>query len=191
MTDHATLRDLLARVKAATEWRAVPGWPYEASDNGLLRQARTHRVIRPTVNQAGYEHCTFVLLSARKDMKAHRAVALAWLGQCPDGMQVNHIDGNKRNNSPANLEYVTPSENMRHASRLGLTATGLRNGTNTRPELRRRGTQMSASKLTEADVLTIRSDRAAGISLGILAARFGVSKTLIKDIGKRRAWTHI
>lgn len=61
----------------------------------------------------------------------HRLVARLFLGEPPDKMrtQINHKDGNKKNNyvgtaqcgySDGNLEWVSRSENMCHASRAGL-----------------------------------------------------------------------
>jgi hypothetical protein len=49
----------------------------------------------------------------------HRMVAAAFIGPS-EGKEVNHKDGDKRNNHYSNLEYVSRSENMRHANRMGL-----------------------------------------------------------------------
>lgn len=58
----------------------------------------------------------------------HRLVALTFIPN-PDGLpEVNHRDGDKRNNAVANLEWMTHADNGRHASHLGLLATGDRHG---------------------------------------------------------------
>lgn len=50
---------------------------------------------------------------------AHRMVAEAWLGPCPKGQLVRHLDGNAGNNRVVNLAYGTHAENMQDAIRHG------------------------------------------------------------------------
>lgn len=45
----------------------------------------------------------------------HELIAAAWIGPRPDGNEIDHIDGNTKNNKPSNLEYVTPLENKYRA----------------------------------------------------------------------------
>lgn len=44
----------------------------------------------------------------------HRMVAECWLGPCPEGKQVDHINRNPHNNHHSNLRYVTHSEQMKN-----------------------------------------------------------------------------
>lgn len=70
-------------------------------------------------NSSGY----FVIkLSGRNGghISLHRMVAEVWCDKPEGASQVNHIDGNKGNNSAENLEWVTPSENVQKALEMGL-----------------------------------------------------------------------
>ena len=51
----------------------------------------------------------------------HKLIAEAFLPNPDHKSQINHIDGDKNNYSVENLEWVTPSENMVHAYKTGLT----------------------------------------------------------------------
>jgi hypothetical protein len=106
-------------------------------------------------------------------------VAIAFLPNPDSKPQVNHKDGDKRNNCVSNLEWVSQSENILHAFSTGLMT----------PQI---GEQQAQHKLTEADVLTIRAEYAEReISYRGLAKRFGVSATLIRYVIIRKNWKHI
>ena len=108
----------------------------------------------------------------RKIILVHRLVAEAFILNPNRLPEVNHIDGNKQNNSVDNLEWCTRSQNTSHAFK-----TGLRNYN---------GCKNPHSKLTQSDVETIRRIYVRGKhcennSYG-LAKRYNVSPKTIQNV---------
>jgi hypothetical protein len=95
------------------EWRCVVEWEgeYEVSSIGRVRHVhKRQRPLRFGKSNSGY----FGVTLSRQRVHVHQLVARAFIGECPKGHQVNHIDGDKLNNLASNLEYLTPQENVRH-----------------------------------------------------------------------------
>jgi hypothetical protein len=126
----------------------------------------------------GYERIKLCRDYVMYPKKIHRLVADAFLGPIPEKFTVNHIDGVKHNNSVENLEIVTRGENLSHAFRVIKTKSS-------------KGERNPKSKLTEKDVLQIRSELASGCPPKVLEQEFGVSKHTISNIKVRKTWTHI
>lgn len=104
-------------------WRPVPGFgdKYQVSNTGAVRNSVTGKVLTPIRKYDGY---LVVNLSDRKRVRQvmiHRLVAEAFIPNPESLGVVNHIDGNKANPAVENLEWVTLSENSKHAYRIGLS----------------------------------------------------------------------
>lgn len=114
------------------KWRVIPGFSnYNVSNFGRVKRVwnRTHTRKKNGFLKYGrrgnkkarfYFQVTLHQNGIVKQMAIHQLVAAAFIGSCPIGYQVNHKDGDKLNNIVSNLEYVTPSQNITHAIKLGL-----------------------------------------------------------------------
>lgn len=93
--------------------------------------------------------------------------------------QTNHKDGNKFNNKLENLEWISASENMKHAFKNGL-------------EKPKYGSENGNSKLKEEQVIKIRSEYASGKKSKLeLSKIYGVSDVQIGNIVECLQWKHI
>lgn len=68
------------------------------------------------LNPSGYKRVKM----NNKNIQVHSLIAELFYGKRPENLVVNHIDGDKLNNHPNNLEYVTIAENIRHSIDMGL-----------------------------------------------------------------------
>ena len=105
-------------------WKEIEGTngEYKVSDDGKVMTTKTGRILKPNINYRGYEKVCLFKADRKKRVYVHRLVAMTFIPNPEDKPQVNHIDGDKRNNKVSNLEWVTNEENMKHSVEMGLRA---------------------------------------------------------------------
>ena len=92
-------------------------------------------------------------------IKIHRLVALHFIQQLSGKTHVNHVDGNKENNTQYNLEWVTPKENSKHAIINGLqgSRTKVSKETKNKAISEYKNTNISQVKLSDKYGVTLRT----------------------------------
>lgn len=85
--------------------------------NGIEQPAAMAR----TCKDGKYLRVSYTVNHKQKQVYVHRLVAMTFVPNPDDLPEVNHIDGNTRNNAASNLEWVTRQENANHAIRTGLS----------------------------------------------------------------------
>ena len=104
-------------------WMPVAEYPlYEVSSSGRVRNANTAHVLKHAPNSKGYL-CVLLYRGSKRNRRSflvHRLVAQAFLPNPANLPQVNHLNGQKRDNRVLNIEWCTQSQNMRHACAIGL-----------------------------------------------------------------------
>lgn len=119
-----------------------------------------------------------VTLRSNKAYLVHRLIALAYIPN-PDNLpQVNHIDGDMKNNNVDNLEWVSIGGNQLHAYETGL-------------KIKPKGLLNGRQELSEEDVLEIYNKALIGYTNKSLSNSYNVSTTQICRIKSKCAWSHI
>ncbi len=159
------------------EYRDVSGFEghYQVSSLGNVFSVKSGKVLSPADNGKGYLKVNLWRNGDCKQRYIHSLVAREFIGHCPDGCNVNHIDGNKSNNTYTNLEYVTFSDNSLHALDCGLNPS--------------RGETHNMAVLTRDDVDEIRQFLEDGLLQREVAEMYGVSASNIGKIKRGEIWT--
>jgi len=165
------------------EWRQIDGYSgaYEISDFGRVKRTSPGMssypdfLRRQNPNHKGYLCVHLVHGDVNKTRSVHKLVAEAFIGECPEGMFVHHIDSDKTNNNVSNLMYVTPSENLRYSFMSG--------------ERSHRGEKHPSNILTENDVHEIRKLLKDGdLTQKEIGKMYGVDRTTIGKIKNKNNW---
>ena len=177
------------------EWKDVVNFKglYQVSNLGRIKSYdKTHtgidkigrninrfypkRIMKQSLEKQGYLRLTLTDRNKKETRHSvHRLVSIAFTPNPLNLPEVDHLDGNKTNNTIINLKWVTSVENVKNAWAIGLCK-------------KRSGEKHSQSVLTDKDVLFIR---ASNISRKELSIKFSVGIKCIDKIINRKRWTHI
>ena len=166
-----------------TWWVPVHGFGcYEVSNTAVVRRADSGFRLKGDIDKHGYHRVVLYGGGLRKQFLVHRLVAVAFVGLQPTpAHQINHIDGNKSNNVPGNLEWVTCGENHSHAYRIGLRH-GNHGGL--------KGSRNGRAKITPDQVREIRT-LAGQMSQEKIGGLFGLSQSATSSIIRRQTWQDV
>lgn len=162
-------------------WKSIKGYEgvYDISSLGRVRSfygTTPPRILKPGIG-GQYPYVILCRYNKQINFMVHRLVTIAFIENPENKPEVNHKDGNKLNNKSSNLEWVTKSENARHAMRMGLRSyVGEKNG---------------KSKLTDITVRNIHRLIARGMTQREIAELYDVSTVTISDVYRGRTWSHV
>lgn len=151
---------------------------YLIDENGNIFDIKENKYRKPSVTKDGYLKVSFYIYGKYKRKLVHRLVLMTFNPvENMENLQVNHIDGNKKNNNISNLEWCTLEENMKHAWKNNLCK-------NSTPS----GNMSHHKKIDEDTAKKIREDLKNGISYSKIAKKYNISKSTVYQINKRITW---
>ena len=160
-------------------WKTIEYEPcYEVSDKGQVRNKGTKKCKNFRASHNGYLRVT--LYPSGKTYTVHRLVADAFCDRPVGTSCVNHMDGDKLNNTSKNLEWTTPKLNVRHAIDTKLMSLKDWSGVNN-----------PGSKLDKGLVFSMKFGVLSGIPNAKLASMLKVKEDTIRKIRIGSLWGHI
>ena len=170
-------------------WRDIPGFNnYQVSCFGNVRsylkkgnhknKGNAHpRLLRQARRGGGYPTVSLPDRDGKyRHRSVHSLVLLAFVGECPEGKEVAHLNGIPTDNRFSNLAYVTHKENEAHKVAHGTSPVGENNG---------------QSNLLGWQVAEIKFLSSKSVPQGKIAALFGISHKYVSAILNGKAWAHI
>ena len=180
------------------EWRPVVGFPaYAVSSFGRVKRVSptpryrvTGKALNSKPGKNGYIKYSLYRDGEHCPKGAHVIVCEAFHGPKPSPQHhAAHNDGDSTNNRADNVRWALPAENNQDKNRHGTMPRGDRHHSRTNPDGLARGERNGGGgKLTEDQVRAIRADNRIN---RLVAADFGVSKSMIAMIKRREVWAHV
>jgi len=170
-------------------WKDIKGFEgcYQVSSLGRVKSlARNGSPYGENIRKLSHTKDGYLkirLLGNGKDIttRVHRLVAEAFIENPDNKETVNHIDGNKENNSVENLEWSDRHEQLYHAYNLGLKKP-------------MQGCKNAHAKLTEEQVREIRATyvrQSKEFGTVALSKKYGVTNRVIGLVVNGKAYKNV
>ena len=192
-------------------WKDIPEFEglYQVSTYGRVKSFHTKKgkILKQRINRRGYCYVTLYNNDETKQKSVHSLVVLTFIGPYPKGMEINHINGIKLDNTVNNLEYCTHIFNVEHAKKNKLykygdesssrknpetVSRGNKHYTKQHPELVARGEKAGPSKLKDKQIKEIRTLYNSGsFTQRDLAKMFNTKQQNIFAIVNNKSWKHL
>ena len=168
-------------------WKPIKGFEgfYEISNFGKVKRICTkigkpcNKLLGESPDKSGYIHYSICKNGKVVTKTAASLVMENFVAPRPKNVQVNHKNGNKRDNRPENLEYISRTENIRHARDVLKVKHG------------HPGEDHIFAKLNDKKVREIRNTKNYFGLNSFFAKKFGISNSLVSLIKLNKSWTHI
>ena len=172
-------------------WKSVTGTDYLVSDMGRVK--RGNRILSSRLCRLGYVRCN-ILVPVRRIRTVHSLVAEAFIGPRPVGKEVHHLNGDKTDNRPENLGYVTHAENIKADYSEGRRSSPIGNpgrvfGAETRAKMRDAKLGERHPRAVSIDTRKVLRMCREGYTQSQVAVTMGVGRTTIHSILNGTHWT--
>lgn len=171
-------------------WKTIDGYDgiYLVSDFGRVFLTGRHvrlnnaylkpRFLTFQENRKGYLTVNLTDSNGKRTRAGvHRFVASAFKPNPENKPQVNHLDGDKKNNHASNLEWVNCMENVKHSWDSGLAKP-------------LKGEKHGNSKLTDLQAYEIKNS-SLSIKSSFLSKIYGIDVKTVQKIRRGKTWKHI
>lgn len=149
---------------------------YLVSDHGNIKNSETNKILKPFPNHKGYLMVRIYHKKIKYDFSVHRLVALHFMPvRSIYTDQVNHKDGNKKNNHIDNLEWIDNTGNIIHAVNSGLITY-------------HKGKDHHMAKYNEELIHKICKLISEGYTNDEIIISLNIKRTLVSDIRRKKTW---
>jgi len=146
-------------------WAIIDGFPnYKISTDSEVVFIPKNRPVSISVHKHGHRVVRLWNNNKTKLCKIYRLKAIAFIPNPENKREVNHLDGDRMNEELSNLEWATPSENMKHAYNNGLSKGTFQ-----------KGSKHIFRKVSLEDIIQIREIRNGGSSLKEIGSKFNIT----------------
>lgn len=167
------------------KFRSIPDNPgYWVGENGCVASQKVVRKKTARIDESRWrvlrsgrtKHGYHTVALNRKSHYVHRLVAAAFVSEEISGLDVRHMDGTRDNNAASNLRIGTRAENEADKTMHGTRLIG-----ESHPR----------AKLSNQQVMDIKTRRAAGESSISLASEYGIKRGTVNVIVSGKNWRHL